>query len=108
MDANQERSFCSAVVGGLKLRFYLPSKGYKQQVNLIICDNSIHFMVYEVHGNDFRNFTNSDIPNVECLTKLAIDAVESHSQHEANFLNSQAYRDLRDYVCKLHMRGIIY
>jgi hypothetical protein len=83
---------------GLKLRFFL-----KHQVNLIISINefgvSVLFMVYETGSNNYRSYTNSDLPAfIDRLTILATDAVESCHQHEANFLNSQAYRDLRDYV----------
>lgn len=102
----------------LKLRMFLMIKirtlhGYKfeckHQVNVIIPRDEwfkLIIMVYEMMSNHYAVYTNGDIADfLDVLLPLVKSVVIAVNQDEANFLNSDAYRNLRDYVQLMYNEG---
>lgn len=114
---------------GIKLRFYPPIHHYDRftglntwvpihQINLIISDygKSLTFIAYEINrviagtqnqhpsSLKYRVLTNSDLPDSQHAIKLAAKVVAVMKSDE--FLSTDEYANLRDYVCVLYNSGI--
>lgn len=115
--AGMELAKFENIRGGIKLRFFPPVFTYNMvarcsrldvyhQINVIIKVDGpfIGIVVYRLDNNTYVTYSNKDFKNLEHLIELATKAVDA-SKSSDDFLNSDAYLNIRDCICVMYSNG---